>query len=187
MTPTISHCGQFSLYCLRPELDFLAQTCQGPAADQAFDRFDEAVLGAASSAAGQSLNTLDVYRLRRLALPARLLGCGLRRTRTVASAAFVGTLCRVVPMMLDRNVDGHTRPGFLNAQLGGLLGAGSFDSGGEARRFEALLGSGCTLSRALQDGWHSMVSSITAARGGLPPGEGPLLHLLLAQASQTTT
>ena len=77
-------------------------------------------------------------------------------------------------MMLDRNVDGHVHPGFMPTQLGGVLGVGSFDSGLEAQRFDALLGSGGSLSVALRDGWLSMVSSITAARGGIPPTEGAL-------------
>jgi hypothetical protein len=162
------------LFCLRPKLDFLAQTCHGPAADQAFRRFDSAILGAAGAAAGQSLGGLDVLRVRRLELPARLYGCGLRRLATVAPAAFAGAVCRVVPMMIDRTVDGEVRCGFLTAQLPGLFGAGSFDPGGEEFRFDGMLRSGCCLSSAFTNCWHTMLSSITAARGGLHPTEGPL-------------
>ena len=78
------------LFCLRPKLDYLSQTCHGPATAPALQRCDRAVLDAAGVALGQPLHSLDAYRLRRIALPARLYGCGLRRLATVAHAAFAG-------------------------------------------------------------------------------------------------
>jgi len=162
------------LFCLRPKLDFLAQTCHGAHANAAFQRFDAAVLSAAGAAAGQSLARLDPFRLRRLALPARLFGCGMRRLAAVAPAALVGTLCRVLPPMIDSWSDGQVRPGFLHAQLQATLGADSFAAGAEATRFDRFLRSDCSLASALRDGWDSLVSSATAACGGQSPTDGAL-------------
>ena len=64
------------LYCLQPRIDFLAQTSFS-VAGPALQRFDAALLDAAGAAAGERLADLDVDMLRRLALPARLYGCGL--------------------------------------------------------------------------------------------------------------
>ena len=114
-------------FCLRPKLDYWAQTCHGEAWNAAFLRFDEAVLEAASTAVSQPLHQLDATRLRRVALPSRLYGCGLRRLSSLAPVAFAGTICRIAPMLIDRNVRGTFTTGFLSAQLTPLFGAGSFD------------------------------------------------------------
>ena len=97
----------------------------------------------------QPLTRLDLLRARRLVLPARLYGCGLRSTADTAPAAFVGSLCRTGPMMIDRAADGIVESGFLSAQLSSVLGVGSFDEVSESLRFDTLLRSGSSLGREL--------------------------------------
>ena len=117
-----------TVVCLRPKLDFLAQTCSGPFLEHALRRFDDEILAAAGASACLPLHQLTGHHAHRLALPARLYGCGLRRVSSLAPAAFAGTVCRVAPMLIDRQVDGNLVAGFLHTQLSSVFRPGSFDS-----------------------------------------------------------
>ena len=92
----------------------------------------------------------------------------------MAPAAFAGTLCRIAPMIIDRNVEGSHSVGFLDAQLSPVFRVGSFDSGWEQHRFDGLLASGCSTSIALSSCWSSLVAACIEARGGSRPDSGPL-------------
>ena len=94
-------------------------------------RFDLAILASAASASGVPFDQLEPLLARRVALPARLFGCGLRSAADSSAAAFTGTICRVAPLLLDRETRGETRRGFLHTQLADVFGAGSFDDGFE--------------------------------------------------------
>ena len=128
-----------TLFYLRPKLEFPAQTCHGAYVDAALQRFDAGVVAAAGAATGLPLQQVSSRTTRRLALPARLLRCGLRKLSAPAPAAFTGMLCRVVPMLIDRTVNGEELTGFLHHQLAPLLGQGLFDDCWEQNRCECLL------------------------------------------------
>jgi len=162
-----------NLVCLRPKMGFIAQTCHGRHVDAALRRFDRAILAAAGASACLPLEQLSGRAARRLSLPARLLGCGLRKTAELAPAAFAGTICRVGPMLVDRDANGSTRAGFLHAQLEPVFGAGSFDEGQEQHRFDGLLRSGCTIGRVLESCWQTLVTAHADASNGTGPQEGP--------------
>jgi len=163
-----------TLACLRPKLDFLAQTCHGPHVSAALQRFDDAVLAAAGASACLPLHQFAGRHARRLALPARLFGCGLRRVSTVAPAAFAGTLCRIAPMLIHRQLEERQSVGFLDAQLSHVFQAGSFDSEWEPHRFDGLLASRCSTGLALASCWESMMAAHVEAHGGALPESGPL-------------
>ena len=108
----------------------------------------------------------DELSLRRVQLPARRFGLGIRSKAKLAPAAFIGTLCQALPHMLDAaDRNGVVQPGFM-PQLAPLLGPGSFDKGSENTRFATLLASGSRLGNALQIHW----SRLQAEMGAEPDG-----------------
>eukprot|EP00973_Karenia_brevis_P082349 11415674-Karenia_brevis.AAC.1 len=81
----------------------------------------------AAAACIPGLSLEDDLSVRRLRLPARLHGGGIRSLDHLAPAAFVATVCRTIPRMIDScTMQGERRTGFLPTLLP-LLGAGSFD------------------------------------------------------------
>eukprot|EP00873_Tetraselmis_striata_P033622 jgi/Tetstr1/453886/TSEL_040806.t1 len=67
----------------------------------------------------------------RLHLPTRLKGAGIRRMATVRDAAFIdGMLNVILPRFLTSNSDttNTPTPGFLDPQLGSVLGRCSFNA-----------------------------------------------------------
>ena len=153
--------------CLRPKLDFLAQTCYPVSCSSGLQRFDEALLVAAEAAAHQPLTQIDSCRAQRLRLPARLYGCGLRSSVATAPAAFVGTICRCAPMMIDRSIGGVVEQGFLTSPLADLLGVGSFDEGWESLRFDTLLRGSSSLGAEFARCWQCLVAAATRLPGQL--------------------
>eukprot|EP00973_Karenia_brevis_P069999 9732794-Karenia_brevis.AAC.1 len=98
----------------------------------------------------------DSFAAARIRLPARMFGGGLRSCADLAPAAFMGTLCRTVPCMLDRvGARDVALPGFM-PQLAPLLGAGSFDAGSEEHRFAGLLSMDVKLANELVSTWRGL-------------------------------
>ena len=98
----------------------------------------------------------DDVTARRLRLPARLYGGGLRSLEALSPAAFVAAICRAVPRMVDSyTTEGEQRGGFM-PPLTSMLGAGSFDDHPAALRFGHLLASGSRLGRALGVAWQAL-------------------------------
>eukprot|EP00973_Karenia_brevis_P044494 6163603-Karenia_brevis.AAC.1 len=109
----------------------------------------------------------DPFAMERVRLPARMFGGGFRSRADLAPAAFLGSLCRVIPRMLDSiGHQGLNIPGFL-PQLEPLLGAGSFDHGAEETRFSELLAADVPLAHQLRDTWQGLRSEIGEATGAL--------------------
>ena len=163
-------------FCLRPKIDHLAQTCYGSAGVAvAFQRFDDSIRSATEASVQQTLSDIDAPTTRRLALPARLFGCGLRRVSETAAASFAGSVCRVAPALIDSNVRGELRRGFMHEQLAPMLGANSFDEGMEAARFAHLIAGTSTLGVQLNRCWESLVGMVSEARGARPE-DGALAH-----------
>ena len=104
-----------TLFCLRPKLDHLAQTCHGRLASlSSFQRFDAAVPAAVEAAAQEQLGDVDGLTEGRLALPARRFGCGLWRLAATDQAAFVGAVCCVALMLVGSIVGGEISNGSVN-------------------------------------------------------------------------
>eukprot|EP00973_Karenia_brevis_P012975 1761192-Karenia_brevis.AAC.1 len=69
------------------------------------------------------LNPEDDITMRRLRLPPRMFGGGIRSLEALRQAAFVATVCRAVPRMIDSvSTMGEQRTGFM-PPLVTLLGA----------------------------------------------------------------
>ena len=101
--------------------------------------------------------------MRRLRLPARYYGGGMRAVADLCPAAFVGTLCRALPgMIASTSAAGDVRTGFLEC-LSPLVGAGSFDESAldlERPRFRSLDASGCRLGLAFARCWAEMQAEV---------------------------
>ena len=108
--------------------------------------------------------------MRRLQLPARKYGGGLRSLVDVAPAAFVGTLCRAAPHFANRRDDDWNEvQGFLpllSTVLPAIRSAGDV----QERPFQRLLTSGSQPGRALAAAWAGMQREVGA------DSQGPLQH-----------
>jgi len=128
--------------------------------------FDEAILEVVELSLGSDA-LADPLLLRRLRLPARMYGGGMRSTQDVSSAAFVGTLCRSVPFLIDRaDEQWNIRPGFL-PQLHTVLGHGAFDDAQASAWFTGLLASGTNLGYALAYTWLNLQGEVGSVSDGL--------------------
>ena len=114
---------------------YWAQHCYPADARTHAVRIDTKLLQTAQNCIPTLEPDLDISdaTLRRLRLPSIYYGCGLRTLEDVTPAAFVGTICQIMPRMIDRmTANGEIASGFLTC-LGPLLGTGSFDAGAEDR------------------------------------------------------
>ena len=125
--------------------------------------FDTAITSAASDASGEAgpLILADNLARKRLRMPIRGGGGGLRLRVGVADAAFFGAGCVVLPTMVNRLVGRSTVAGFMN-QLEPELGRGSFDEGasGPFAGLEAAAGSGCSTAVEMLAAWGSMIAAV---------------------------
>ena len=122
-------------YGLSPIFDFWIQHCYPEDAAAHAKRIDDTL----ARACVPGIPRGDSITLRRVRLPVRRLGLGLRSRFDLAPAAFLNTVSATLPLMLDQqDRRGVVQPGFL-PQLEPLLGAGSFDWNNEDNRFRHLL------------------------------------------------
>ena len=151
------------LSCLSTRADYWAQTMYMSASRSFLADFDTAITSAASDASGEAgpLILADNLARKRLRMPIRGGGGGLRLRVGVADAAFFGAGCAVLPTMVDRLVGGSTVAGFMT-QLEPELGQGSFDEGasGQFAGLEAAAGSGCSTAVEMLAAWDSMVAAV---------------------------
>ena len=153
--------------CLQPILHFWSQHCYPHLAAPAARKVDEALSATAQVCYGTAV-VQDPVATKRLRLPARMYGGGLRCLADVASAAFVGNLCQAVPALIDRaDAYGRVTQGFMPS-LRGLLGEGSFDEGNEEFRFHGLLASGVPSANVFLSQWEAMRQEVG------PVDDGPL-------------
>lgn len=162
-----------ALYVAQTRLDYLASLAYPCDSTPMLARFDARILELVSAAFGGAGPPVvaDALARARLRLPVRLKGGGVRAREDVVSAAFAGTMCAVIPTMIDRIAGGRIVPGFM-PQLEPWLGAGSFDRG-VVPRFETLCRSGCRLGAAFSAAWGALRTEVTAALGAAPDS-GPL-------------
>ena len=165
-------------YALAPLFHFWIQHCYPCDCLAAATRVDSSLLAVADHCVPGL--TADSIALRRLRLPARMYGGGIRSLVDVSHAAFVGAFCRSVPLMLDRHdVHGCLQSGFMPA-LAPMLGNGSFDVGFESTRFQQLLDTSFPLAVAFRSSWFLMQIEVGAL--GVEEPDGPLLFRPAAAA-----
>jgi len=143
-------------------MDFVAQTVYPSDAAPSLEQFSTSVLLSAEEAFGEAGPAIlaDPIARRRLPLPQRLGGSGLRDRAQLRHAAFVGTTCAAVSRMLPRTLGGASFLGYM-PQLAGVLGVGSFNTG-RNDRFTSLLRSGCRHGREFNESWTAMVDEVEA-------------------------
>ena len=110
-------------------------------------RMDDALLEVAVKTTGASYLRDERLAQRRLRLPAREKGGGLRSHESNTQAAFACTIAKVAPRLVrSKDENGTVRTGFLEQLAGEVFGTGHFDSdnqgdlqwGGEGRFAEFL-------------------------------------------------
>ena len=102
---------------------------------------DAALLDAAKCATGVEFAG-DEHSRRRLRLPARSKGGGVRSHVETTDAAFCGAVNQSIPRLIDHKDEaGEVVVGFFPS-LVSVLGAGSFDHGSEATRYQQYIASG---------------------------------------------
>ena len=101
-----------TMYCLAPMFQYWTQHCYPADVMHHARAVDNGVLAAITMCVGPGILDDDIA-VRRLRLPARKFGGGVRSLADVAPAAFVGTFCRIAPLFDNsRNHDWHEVPGF---------------------------------------------------------------------------
>ena len=140
-------------YAIQPLFHYWLQHCYpSDCVQQArqLDDFNIAIAGICIPGVNSGRSTVA----RRLRLPARLYGGGIRSLVELSPAAFCATVCRAMPRMTDSfSRLGERRTGFMPC-LTGLLGAGSFDDDDSAVWFEPLLSSGSRIGNAFAETWQ---------------------------------
>jgi hypothetical protein len=162
-----------ALYVAQTRLDYIASLAYPCDSTPMLARFDARILGLVSAAFGAAGPPVvaDALARARLRLPVRLKGCGVRAREDVVLAAFAGTMCAVIPTMINRLAGGRIVRGFM-PQLAPWLGPGSMDRG-VVPRFDTLCRSGCRLGVTFSAAWGALRAEIAAALGAAPDS-GPL-------------
>jgi len=165
-------------YAIQPLFHYWLQHCYPTDCVEHAGQLDE-LHAAVASTCIPGLNVDDDITLRRLRLPSRMYGGGIRSLVDVAPAAFCATVCRDAPRMIDSVTRlGEMRRGFLPA-LTPLLGAGSFDDDEVAVWLAPLVSSHCRLGDAFAAAWRQLQAEV---------GEQPRGYLLgcpVAEAGRT--
>jgi hypothetical protein len=168
-------------YCLASKVTHFAQTHPPSLALPFLESFDSAVLDVLVSSFGPVGPDLvaNPIAMRRLRLPARFNGCGIRANADVSHAAFVGALCQALPQCIDRVVSGGIRLEGFFPRLESWLGRGSFDEANVPQRFAALARAaheGSALASAYCTSFDAMRAEVAAAAAvlGRSITSGPL-------------
>lgn len=142
--------GALNFSCLQSMGDYQLRLAATAQSVQAFAAaVDAAVLRAC--AVSQLPSFLgDALVVRRLRLPARLKGGGVRSRSQLAMVASVAGFVDAAQQFLD---SAETGPGFFN-NLSGLFGAGAFDVGGA--RFTHFIAAGSPRAASFAASWASM-------------------------------
>ena len=122
-------------------------------------QIDAAILSALGTCIGEDV-VQDAMALRRLRLPARMYGGGIRSVVDIAPAAFVGALCSSAPLLIDRTDENwNVKVGFLS-QLSAVFGPGAFDDTDSSVWFGAFVASGFSLGNALVQVWDILQAEV---------------------------
>ena len=152
-------------HCMVPMFQHWVQHCYPEDVQIAAALVDNAMLDVAATCIGEHIGT-DMFALRRLQMPARMYGGGLRSMADVAPAAFLGTLCATLPLFADRQAtDGTVSPGFLPG-VGLALGTTSFDAGNEETRFAMFLQSGTRMAASMATSWAALQREVGNSSDG---------------------
>ena len=155
-------------YTIQPLLVFWLQHLPPQQVLPYAERVDEAVLEAFAAAVGASTEDLqEPLTNRRVRLPARWYGCGIRSMVEQATPAYAATTAGILPRLADRQVDGRLLQG-LCPPLTQWLGQGAFDEGAERTRFSHFLGTNSATAAALGESWRQMQAVVGEV------AEGPL-------------
>ena len=141
-------------YSFTSVFQYWLQHCYPVEVQQAARRVDNALFQVAQTCI-PGLTAADELTMRRLQLPARCFGGGLRSMEDVAPAAFLGTLCKSLPKFLNTRVNGYEVPGFLH-MLAPVLGERSFERHHEDQRFATFLQSGTPMAHAMASAWAQL-------------------------------
>jgi len=133
------HAAWTSLYyAAQHRFDFFLRHLPPAVTDAYARRLDAAVITAAASL-GYAGCLDDPITRRRIRLPARMHGLGLRERAALAPIAYVACFVEAAEACVDRtSLDGAVAAGAFDV-LEGLFGPGAFDAGPGAHRFAALV------------------------------------------------
>ena len=162
-----SSSGLFAVlwHCCQPLMQHEMQNLPPRVLTTHLTRFDESLRKMITEAA---INIQDMDEdnllLRRMRLPIRLKGAGLRQMNGwLAHAAFIGGLLRTLPELSTRTIPGNrTRTGMHNALASELLGEHTFDIGNERDRFRPLFEGGSTLAEDFLTSWDILQAASKA-------------------------
>ena len=105
----------------------------------------------------------DDVTLRRMRLPVRRRGCGIRSRADVSRAAYCASLRRALQALIDvTSVDGDVAPGFF-PQLEGLVGRGAFDFDRPAHRLRVFMGAPTVHAGYFAEAWEYMQEEVAGA------------------------
>ena len=160
----------FYFYCVAPELDYWLRTISGGEAHTAASTIDSSLFSAVAGFLYEG--ALDHHATRRrISLPARKHGLGIRSRVDLAPVAFIAGFTEAAERFLDRDLGGGiTSPGFFT-MLEPLFGAGAFDQHGH--RLSRFLDGPSPTAAMYDDLWYNISQAYTR-HVGAPPTDGPL-------------
>ena len=156
-----------SLYCvtyysLATSFHYWLQHCYPHETRDAARRVDTALLQTVALCISDGA-VQDPLTLRRLRMPARMYGGGIREQADLAPAAFAGTIHRVLPMLADRRCHGAAVEGFLQLpQLASSVFAAEDAFGAQ---MEAFLAGRAPMANSFAAAWHAMQAEVGDAPG----------------------
>jgi hypothetical protein len=145
-------------YALCHRFDYWVQHCLPDVVEEAAAKVDASVLRLCGTALGQNFTAPGAaLACKRLRLPARSKGGGIRSHVASSRATFVGALSSVLETFLDRTDElGVVHKGLYTAQLAGLFGAGAFDAGAAAEPLSDWLASDCPFAAGFSAAWAGL-------------------------------
>ena len=123
------------------------------------ESIDTAILHSVEAATSCTFPEGSIAR-RRLHLPVRDKGGGIRSAVETSKAAFIGGFCAAVNNFIDnKDKEGIVHKGLYHDSLVNVLGAGSFDydsNSSAAGPFSHFLSGGSTMAQALEQAWFEL-------------------------------
>ena len=124
--------------CFVPTMVYEARIIPPTKMEAHLRELDDVIARTADACIGRQVK-LTGRNARRRALPRKLKGGGIRSLGHLAPAAYVGCLCDILPMMIDRqDEEGDRHPGFAHSVAAMLLGEHACDHDNESNRFQRL-------------------------------------------------
>lgn len=175
------------MYCVQPRPNYEMRMLDPAILRPTLERFDAHLLKAMGIATGINfVGPQQEYVRRRLRLPKRKYGGGVREQAEVANAAYLAALISALPAMANKTVfvqgEAEVTRGFNDAAGVWLLGQGACAEGNEENRWSFFI-EHSDLGRRFRDLWQGLQMEV-ALEGEQAPESGVLAEPVVSAGLQ---